>query len=170
MAGGASVQAWRAAAVERFLGLRPVVLARMQASVPAVLQESFGHVTGRQLLALALLPADGTPMRGLAASLGVSGAAARMLADRLVAQGLATRSPDPADRRVVMLAPTAQGTAAVGRYLEAQRQAVGALLARLNDGQVRAWLDIMETLAADPDPLTVPAALLAGTAETGVTR
>lgn len=160
MAGGQGAAA-RAAAVNRFMALRPTVLARMQASVPPELQASLGQVTGRQLLALSLLPRDGLPMRGLADALGVTGAAACVLADRLVAQGLAERSADPADRRVVRLTPTAQGMRVTGRYREAQRRAVTALLKRLTDDQVRAWLDIMETLAAEPDPLAARPAPLA---------
>ncbi|MDR3036065.1 MAG: MarR family transcriptional regulator [Kitasatospora sp.] len=152
MAGGQGA-AGRAAAVDRFLKLRPTVLARMQASVPPELQASLGQVTGRQLLALTLLPAEGLPMRGLATALGVTGAAACVLADRLVAQGLAERSADPVDRRVVRLTTTTEGKKVTGRYREAQRRAVTALLKRLTDDQVRAWLDIMETLAAEPDPL-----------------
>ena len=133
--------------MERFVRLRPAVLARMAASTPAELRAEFESVTGRQLQALAVLPEAGLTMSDLAASLGVSGAAASVLSDRLVAQGLAVRGADPADRRVVRLAPTSRGTALAARYQEAQRLAVAALLESLTDEQVIAWLDIMETLA-----------------------
>ncbi len=43
------------------------------------------------------------------------------------------------------------------RYRQAQRRAVAALLERLSDAQVDAWLDIMETLAADDEPGPVAA-------------
>jgi DNA-binding MarR family transcriptional regulator len=61
---------------------------------------------------------------------------------------LADRRADPADRRVVRLAPTPEGMAVAERYRDNQRRAVAALLNRLSDAQVAAWLDIMETLAA----------------------
>jgi DNA-binding MarR family transcriptional regulator len=132
--------------------LRPTVIARMQASIPAELRNSFESVTGRQLQALARIPATGLTMHELAGSLGVSGAAATVLADRLSAQGLVDRNTDPRDRRIVRLVPSAQGAALSRRYLEAQRQGVNALLERLSDEQVTAWIDIMETLAADDEP------------------
>lgn len=137
----------RAAAVDRFVQLRPVVLARMAASVPPELRAGFESVTRRQLQALDVLPATGLTMRELASALGVSGATATVLGDRLVAQGLAVRATDAADRRVVRLAPSAQGSALIERYREAQRRAVAALLDSLTDEQVAAWLDVMQTLA-----------------------
>jgi DNA-binding MarR family transcriptional regulator len=127
--------------------LRPAVIARMQASIPAGLRSGFESVTGRQLEALARIPAGGITMHELAGSLGVSGAAASVLADRLSAQGLVDRNADPGDRRIVRLVPTAQGAALTRRYLDVQRRKVTALLERLSDEQVMAWLDIMETLA-----------------------
>jgi DNA-binding MarR family transcriptional regulator len=162
---GHRTAAWRAETVARLVGLRPVVLALMRESVPDELRAGMGPATGRQLQALARLPANGMTMRELAGFLRVSGAAASVLADRLVAQGLAQRLADPGDRRVVRLAPTPQGMAVAERYREAQRRAMAALLGRLSDDQVAAWLDIMETLAAgEPGALATPAAELAGAA------
>jgi DNA-binding MarR family transcriptional regulator len=139
---------WRAQIVVRVAELRPAVLALMRESVPDELQTGFGHTTSRQLQALACLPGSGMTMGELAAFLRVSGAAATVLADRLVGQGLAVRHADPADRRVVRLVPTPQGMALAERYRENQRRAVAALLDRLSDAQVVAWLDVMETLAS----------------------
>jgi DNA-binding MarR family transcriptional regulator len=162
MAGRRTV-ACQAQIVARVVELRPVVLALMRESVPDELQ-GFGHATGRQLQALARLPRDGMTMGELAAFLKVTGAAASVLAERLVAQGLAARHADPGDRRVVRLAPTPEGMAVAERYRENQRRAVAALLDRLSDAQVTAWLDIMETLAASAGPATRPAAEPAGAA------
>ena len=145
--GPARAGSWRDDAVDRFVRLRPAVLARMAASVPAELRAEFESVTGRQLQALNALPGAGLTMRELASSLGVSGATASVLGDRLVAQGLAVRSPDPSDRRIVRLAATKQGAELTERYREAQRGAVAALLDSLTDDQVDAWLDVMQTLA-----------------------
>jgi DNA-binding MarR family transcriptional regulator len=144
--------AWRAAVVARLAELRPVVLALMRESVPEEQQAGLGQATGRQLQALARLPADGITMGALAGFLKVTGAAVSVLADRLVAQDLAIRHADPADRRVVLLAPTQQGMVVAERYRDNERCAVAALLERLSDAQVAAWLDIMETLAVGDEP------------------
>jgi DNA-binding MarR family transcriptional regulator len=160
---GRRTEAWRARAVERAVELRPVVLALMRESVPDELR-GFGQATGRQLQAVARLPADGMTMGELAAFLRVTGAAASVLADRLVALGLAVRRSDPEDRRVVRLAPTPAGMAVAEQYRENQRRAVGALLDRLSDAQAIAWLDILETLAAGADPVAARVAEPAGTA------
>ena len=151
MTAGRRTPAWRARVVARVVELRPVVLALMRESVPDELQ-GFGQATGRQLEALARLPRDGMTMGKLAAFLKVTGAAASVLAERLVAQGLAVRHPDPGDRRVVRLAPTSEGMAVAERYRDNQRRAVAVLLDRLSDAQVAAWLDIMETLSTDGEP------------------
>jgi DNA-binding MarR family transcriptional regulator len=145
---------WRDEAVDRFVRLRPAVLARMRASVPAELRAEFEAITGRQLQALSALPEAGLTMRELASALGVSGATASVLSDRLVTQGLAARGADPVDRRIVRLAPTASGAALTARYREAQRQAVAALLGSLTDEQVASWLDIMQTLAGEDTETT----------------
>jgi DNA-binding MarR family transcriptional regulator len=139
---------WRAQIVARVVELRPVVLALMRESAPDELQAGFGHVTGRQLQALARLPADGLAIGELAAFLRVSGAAASVLADRLAEQGLAVRHADAEDRRVVRLVPTQDGMALADRYRAYQRRGVAALLERLSDAQVAAWLDVMEALAS----------------------
>jgi DNA-binding MarR family transcriptional regulator len=149
---GRRTAAWRAQTVARVVELRPVVLALMRESVPEQLQAGLGQATGRQLQALAHLPQEGLTMGELAGFLRVTGAAASVLADRLVGQGLAVRHADPGDRRVVRLAPTPDGMVVAERYRDNQRRAVAALLDRLSDAQVAAWLNIMETLAADGLP------------------
>ncbi len=155
--------AWRARVAARVAELRPVVLALMRESAPDELR-GFGQATGRQLQALARLPRDGMTMGELAAFLKVTGAAVSVLAERLVAQGLAVRHPDPGDRRVVRLAPTPEGMAVAERYRDNQRRAVAVLLDRLSDDQVAAWLDIMETLAASEPAPRAAAAEPAGAA------
>jgi DNA-binding MarR family transcriptional regulator len=163
MTGVRRTPAWRTWAVARLAELRPVLLAQMRESVPGELRK-YGQATGRQLQALASLPRDGETMGELAAFLKVTGAAASVLAERLVAQGLAVRHPDPSDRRVVRLAPTPQGTALAGRYRDNQRRAITALLDRLSDDQVAAWLDIMETLTAGGPATRATTTELAGAA------
>jgi DNA-binding MarR family transcriptional regulator len=132
------------------LELQPTVLALLKASVPPEVQAELGSVTPHQLQALSRLPAAGLTMHELAADIGATAATASTLADRLVVQGLAERRADPGDRRLVRLAPSARGEAMVQRFLAARRQAVTALLDRLSDDQLAAWVDILETLAGDP--------------------
>jgi DNA-binding MarR family transcriptional regulator len=162
---GRRTAAWQAQIIARVVELRPAVLALVRESVPDELQ-GFGQATGRQLQALARLPRDGMTMGELAAFLRVTGAAASVLADRLVAQGLAVRHADLADRRIVKLTPTPEGTAVAERYRDNQHRAIAALLDRLSDAQVAAWLDIMETLAAAgmPTARSEEAAVPAGAA------
>ena len=167
MAGSLTAE-WRAQIVVRVVELRPIVLALMRESAPDELEAGFGHVTGRQLQALARLPAGGLSIGELAAFLRVSGAAASVLADRLADQGLAVRHTDPGDRRVVRLVPTEQGTALADRYRAYQCRGIAALLDRLSDAQVVAWLDVMETLASG-EP-AAPAASAERAAAAGAAR
>ena len=138
----------REEAVRRYLELRPIVRAHLTASVPADLHKEFESITAHQLRALLLLPDEGLSMRQLAAALGVMGATVSVLADRLVAQGLAVRLPDAADRRVVRLAPSERGRSLAARAAAQQRRSAAEIFNRLNDVQVEAFLDVLETLAA----------------------
>ncbi len=135
-------------AVRRYLELRPIVRARLSASVPADLRQEFESITAHQLQALLLLPDEGLSMRRLATALGVMGATASVLADRLVAQGLAVRLADPDDRRVVRLAPSEGGRGLAARAVAQQRRSAADIFDRLSDVQVAAFLDVLETLAA----------------------
>jgi DNA-binding MarR family transcriptional regulator len=145
----------RADAVDRYLQLRPLIRARMEATVPDELRAEFADVTPHQMRALLALGGDGVTMGALAEAMGVSKATASVLGDRLVALELADRCPDPADRRRVRLVPTARGRSLALRGLEVQRRAAATLFARLSDPQVEAWLDVLETLAvpAPADPI-----------------
>lgn len=145
--GGAKLD--RKGAVERYLELRPLVRARMEAVVPAELHEEFSRLTSRQLRALLCLPQEGLTMRQLAETLGVMAATASVLADRLVAQGLVERRPEECDRRVVRLVPTASGARLAERANRAQRQVAEALFRQLRDDQVGAFLDAMEAMAGE---------------------
>ena len=140
----------RASLVDRFLELRPTLAVRMLAAVPEDLRID-DAATPHQLQALVRIGAEGMTMRELAECLAISGPAACALADRLVARELAIRTMDPSDRRVVRLAATDKGHEMAARYSEGQRRAIGTLLERLSDEQLRAWIEIMECLAADAE-------------------
>jgi DNA-binding MarR family transcriptional regulator len=134
-------------AITTYLELVPVVRARLSASVPEELHREIQSMTAHQLRALLLLPSQGTSMGQLATQLGVTSATVSVLADRLVSQGLAVRSRDPSDRRVVRLAPSPKGSTLAARAADQRRRSVGQMFAQLSDGQVIALIDVLRTLA-----------------------
>lgn len=67
------------------------------------------HLTGVQAKVLALLATGPMPMRQIAHRLKCEPSNVTGIVDRLEAQGLAERRPDPADRRVKLAAATAAG-------------------------------------------------------------
>lgn len=142
----------RVKAISRYLELRPMVRRRMEGSVPPQLREHFASMTPHQLRALLCLPPAGMSMKELAEAMNVTGATASVLADRLVSQGLACRSHDETDRRVVRLAPSEQGREVAEKARRAQRQMAKSLFDQLSDPQVEAFLDVMEAMAAPAAP------------------
>ena len=75
---------------------------------------------------------DGVRLSDLAESLHIAPRSATEVADGLQARGLVERTPDPADRRAVILRPTAEGRrvrAEVGRVRAADNE---ELLSRLS--------------------------------------
>ncbi|MGH9129380.1 MAG: MarR family winged helix-turn-helix transcriptional regulator [Acidimicrobiales bacterium] len=149
----------REAALDRFVELRQVVLVKMNESVPPELSAEFESITVHQLKALGRIPTDGLTMHQLAGALGISGATACALTDRLVAQGLALRAADPTDRRVVRLCLSPRGAELAERYHRSKREGVATLFAQLSDTQVVTLIEIMEAMAATEAPV---AAVLAG--------
>ena len=63
-------------------------------------------------------------VRGIAAHLGMDKPAVTRNVDRLVELGLMKRAPDPADRRSVLMTPTAAGSACVAEFQRAAKQAI----------------------------------------------
>jgi DNA-binding MarR family transcriptional regulator len=61
---------------------------------------------------LGLIARDGTPVSAVVSDLGVSKQTASQLVDTLVLRGYLERTPDPADRRRVLLTLTDRGKAA----------------------------------------------------------
>ncbi|CAM5500192.1 MarR family transcriptional regulator OS=Streptomyces alboniger OX=132473 GN=CP975_10805 PE=4 SV=1 [Streptomyces alboniger] len=69
-----------------------------------------GHsLTGAQARVLGLLSLEPLPMRRIAQKLKCEPSNITGIVDRLEARGLVERRPDPADRRVKLAAPTAEG-------------------------------------------------------------
>ena len=100
------------------------------------------------------------PLRaGLVAQhLKLSPAAVTELVEALVAEGLVRRDTDPADRRAVVLALTAEGRRQRQRYEHAASSALAEVLARLGPAQRRrmqaAFVDLRAAFAAADPALT----------------
>lgn len=77
-------------------------------------------------------PWPGVRVSRLAEHLGIAPRSATEVADALEAAGLLTRSPDPTDRRAVLLALTDEGLHTVSRVRERRRAAGDDALATLS--------------------------------------
>ena len=66
---------------------------------------------------------------------------------RLMARGLATRLPDPADRRTAVLAPTPAGLALAAAAIPAARAITEATLAPLRPDERRQFLHLLRKVA-----------------------
>ncbi|WP_411111932.1 MarR family winged helix-turn-helix transcriptional regulator [Streptomyces sp. c-19] len=75
-------------------------------------------LTGAQARVLGLLSLDPLPMRRIAQKLKCEPSNITGIVDRLEARGLVERRPDPADRRVKLAVPTAEGRETARRLRE----------------------------------------------------
>jgi len=99
-----------------------------------MLDESFEHqVTPSQLVALRYLSLnESSLMSDVAEGLGISFPAATKTVDRLVRKGLATRTQDPRDRRVVRIRLTDEGKALVNQIYKERARRFTAVLEQLD--------------------------------------
>ena len=137
--------------IERMLSLQPRVQRALDPALPPEILARLGSVTYHQLEALACLPEGGTTMRRFADAVGVTGAAATALANRMVKRGLAVRRHDSNDRRRVWLAPTATALEMVRTLREWQRQSMAETLTRLSADQVETFLEVLGVLEAEDE-------------------
>jgi DNA-binding MarR family transcriptional regulator len=112
-------------------------------------------LTLRQLQVLGLLH-GATSLTGhdLAQALDVSTATVSGLVDRMVTKGLVQRTPDPDDRRRVLLSVTGQGQAVLEGLDAAGRQGRDALLERLDPAdltELARLFDVLLQTARDLD-------------------
>ncbi|WP_043264215.1 MarR family transcriptional regulator [Streptomyces sp. CT34] len=87
-------------------------------------------LTGAQARLLSLLAVEPLPMRRLAQQLKCEPSNVTGIVDRLESRGLVERRPDPADRRVKLAAPTAEGVRTAERLrasLDFAREPLGQL-------------------------------------------
>ncbi|MFJ9854034.1 MarR family winged helix-turn-helix transcriptional regulator [Streptomyces sp. NPDC101150] len=87
-------------------------------------------LTGAQARVLSLLSVEPLPMRKVAQRLKCEPSNVTGIVDRLESRGLVERRPDPADRRVKLAAPTAEGARTAERLrtsLDFAREPLGQL-------------------------------------------
>ncbi len=136
------------------LELQPRLQRALEVTIPEEVARQLGSITLHQLQALACLPPEGTTMRHFAEAVGISGAAATALANRMIRQGLAERRDDPADRRTVWLAPTLHAARTLEAFRSWQRDSLSALLDRLDPTQIETFLEVLDSLTKSvPDQL-----------------
>jgi DNA-binding MarR family transcriptional regulator len=145
----------RAQLADRFFSFVPALKRQFQASLPADLSDELSRVTPHQMEALQALhllsaaggTAMGATMNELARTQHCAMSTATALADRLIRQGLAERIPDPSDRRVIHIAPTAQGRELTRRFGAARREIALRALAPLNDAELTTLIELLDKVA-----------------------
>ena len=100
-----------------------------------------GSLSLIHLNVLSVLEAEGSlPMSKLADVLDVSVASATGIVSRMEERHLVERQHDRDDRRVVLVVPTEAGTAVFRTMAEQRRERLTALLGRLTDDELAAFL------------------------------
>ena len=134
------------------LEIFPSLKRTFQASIPTELREELAHVTTHQLEALGLLlqlrgHEGGASMQEVARMQGCALSTATALADRLIKQGLAERTADAEDRRVVKIAPTARARSLLEKFIESRRQIALGALEPLDDDEAAALVSLLRKVA-----------------------
>jgi DNA-binding MarR family transcriptional regulator len=108
-------------------------------------------LTLAQARALRLIVGGGAPLRmvDLADRLGVVPRSVTTLVDALEAAGLVTRTPDPANRRSLLVVPTDKGRATRDRMAAVRRAAVAELLAPLSAEQRETLCELLTVIDAE---------------------
>ncbi|WP_211245918.1 MarR family winged helix-turn-helix transcriptional regulator [Actinomadura oligospora] len=102
------------------------------------------NVTDAQCINALVLDGPQTPGR-LAQLMGITtGGAITTVIDRLERAGYVRRSPDPEDRRRVIVEPVPERVAAFGAYFEPIARAFGERMAGMDDDRLRVLLDWIE--------------------------
>jgi DNA-binding MarR family transcriptional regulator len=140
------------------LKLQPQLRSVLDRPLPHNVSRQLGSVTWRQLEAVGCLPPEGMPMRRFAASMGITGAAATAMANRMIRQGLVERRDDPQDRRTVWLAPTPRAARALEVYRGWRRRSLRRLGQELDASQRDILVDVLSAFVGSglgpPDPDT----------------
>ena len=105
-------------------------------------------LTMAQLKSLFFISNQGTTHSGkLAAALGVTPTNVTGIIDRLVKQGLVSRTEDPQDRRVILLKATGKGEELVSKLRERRRSYLSGILERLSVAELAALAKGLSLLA-----------------------
>ncbi len=109
-------------------------------------------MTSHQLEAVGLLMQlrgreDGASMHEVARMQGCALSTATALADRLIRQGLADRTADVDDRRVVKIVPTDRARALLEKFVESRRQIAVSALQSLSDEEAATLITLLRKLA-----------------------
>ena len=109
-------------------------------------------LTPGQARALRFLGHAPEPLRmaELAERLGIVPRSATTVVDALEAAGLATRTPDPGNRRSTLVTPTDAGTAVLERMARARREAAAEVFATLSPDQRDTLRELLAALDAAP--------------------
>lgn len=133
--------------------LRLVNAELQRVSLPAWLELGLPMAQLKALVALA--SAGGVSVTGLARSLAIGEPAASQLVEQLVRRGFAERTPDPNDRRRVVVTVTPRGADLVGELQQGRRQHVEQWLSAMDDDDVdalaRGLNALMRVVRADGD-------------------
>lgn len=87
-------------------------------------------------------------MAELAERLGIVPRSATTVVDALESAGLATRTPDPGNRRSTLVTPTDAGTAVLERMARARREAAAEVFATLSPDQRDTLRELLAALDA----------------------
>jgi len=136
---------------DQVLAVIPRLRNRFQQILPEDLREELASVTVHQMEALShLMDSGGLTMNELAQAQRIGLSSATALADRLLRQGLAQRTSDPNDRRVVRLVPTDAAVEMVRRFTSAKRSSAVHGLDALDDDEVLTLLRLLTKIADTP--------------------
>jgi DNA-binding MarR family transcriptional regulator len=148
----------RATLADSILAVFPQLKRRFTESLPAEVRESLSAVTWHQVEALHQLRESaggaGATMTELARLQHCALSSATALVDRLLSQGLAERRPDPGDRRVIRIAPTALGEDLLARFQSARKRMALNAFAPLSDAELEILARLLRKIAfADEEPV-----------------
>jgi DNA-binding MarR family transcriptional regulator len=121
---------------------------RVARTVAAALAEDGATLDGYRVLR-SLVAAPGRTMGQVGAALQLPGPTATRVVDALVAAALAYRLPDPADRRRVVVHPSALGRSRLVRWEALVRAREQALTGALDEGQAASLAAALTRLLPD---------------------
>jgi DNA-binding MarR family transcriptional regulator len=142
---------------EQLLEIVPRLRRRFEQSWPPELREELSTVTMHQVEALRhLSESGGMTMAELAHAQHIGLSSATALADRLLRQGLAQRTSDPSDRRVVRVVPTDAALRLVERFGAARHRVATHTIDALDDDEVATLVALLTKIAGAPESEAQP--------------